>query len=63
MQDDEIPAIKLLTRGFMQNPYPALKSIQRSCAAVPVENGGFRMWLVTRYDDARTILAGRSGDD
>lgn len=48
---------KLLSREFMYNPYPALRRIQQECAAIPVENGGFRMWVVTRYADARRILS------
>jgi cytochrome P450 len=48
---------KLLNRAFMQDPYPALAELQRERAAVPIENGGFRMWVITRYEDVRTILA------
>ncbi|MFD9697991.1 cytochrome P450 [Lentzea sp. NPDC059081] len=40
----------------MADPYPILRKIQDEHAAFPVENGGFRMWVVTRYDDARAIL-------
>lgn len=49
--------VKLMNRDFMRDPYPALRALQREHAAVPVENGGFRMWVVTRYDDARRVLA------
>ncbi|MFI6099809.1 cytochrome P450 [Lentzea sp. NPDC051213] len=52
-----IATTKLMSREFMRDPYPALRQIQRERAAVPVENGGFRMWVVTRYADARRILA------
>lgn len=49
--------VKLLSRSFMADPYPALESLRRDHAAFPVENGGFRMWVITRYDDARTLLS------
>ncbi|MEU0156624.1 cytochrome P450 family protein [Micromonospora fulviviridis] len=52
-----IDPVRLLTRSFMADPYPALAHLREDHAAVPVENGGFRMWLITRYDDARTLLA------
>ncbi len=52
--------IRLLSRPFMADPYPALADLREHHAAVPVENGGFRMWLITRYDDARTLLADTS---
>jgi cytochrome P450 len=52
--------IRLLSRSFMADPYPALAHLRENHAAVPVENGGFRMWVITRYDDARTLLADRS---
>jgi cytochrome P450 len=57
--DDEapIPVVKLVTRDFMHDPYPALASLRETRAAAPVENNGFRMWVVTRYEDARTVLA------
>ncbi|WP_216893557.1 cytochrome P450 [Nocardia alni] len=49
--------MKLITREFMRDPYPTLRLIQRLSPAVPVINNGFRMWVVTRYDDVHTILA------
>ncbi|WP_190812741.1 cytochrome P450 family protein [Saccharopolyspora pogona] len=49
--------VKLLSRSFMQDPYPTLESLRRDHAAIPVENGGFRMWVITRYDDAHALLA------
>jgi cytochrome P450 len=49
--------MKLVSRAFMHDPYPTLTEMREQCAAIPVENGGFRMWVVTRYDDARTILS------
>jgi len=52
-----IPVIKLITRDFMRDPYPALAALRGARAAAPVENNGFRMWVVTRYDDARMVLA------
>ncbi|MET8763606.1 cytochrome P450 [Lentzea sp. NPDC004782] len=49
--------VKLLNRSFMSDPYPMLASLRRDHAAIPVENGGFRMWVITRYDDARALLS------
>lgn len=53
MNHDLVP---LLNRSFMHDPYPTLAALREGHAAVPVENGGFRMWVITRYDDARTLL-------
>src|SRR4051812_18459641 len=52
--------LRLLSRPFMADPYPVLNRIREDHAAIPVENGGFRMWLITRYDDARALLADSS---
>lgn len=56
-QDKPTPVINLINRQFMHDPYPALASLRETRAAVPVENNGFRMWVVTRYSDARAVLA------
>lgn len=40
----------------MRDPYPELRAMREQAAAIPVENGGFRMWVVTRYEDVRRIL-------
>ncbi|MGW5376642.1 cytochrome P450 family protein [Nocardia sp. NPDC003999] len=52
-----VEPVKLLSQSFMHDPYPTLASLRRGYAAIPVENGGFRMWVITRYDDARTLLS------
>lgn len=49
--------VKLITQDFMQDPYPDLAAYRATGSAVPVENGGFRMWLVTGYEPARALLA------
>lgn len=49
--------VRLLSRRFMADPYPVLAHLREHHAAVPVENGGFRMWLITRHEDARALLA------
>jgi acyl-CoA synthetase (AMP-forming)/AMP-acid ligase II/cytochrome P450 len=54
------PLVKLITRDFMQDPYPALRSLRESHAAAPIVANGFRMWVITRYDDVRRILRDRS---
>lgn len=52
--------MKIFTKQFMQDPYLELAHLRSEHAAVPVENNGFRMWVVTRYDDVRNILADRA---
>jgi cytochrome P450 PksS len=53
----DAPLVKLVTQRFMQDPYPELSAHRDAGSAVAVENGGFRMWLVTGYEDVRTLLA------
>jgi cytochrome P450 len=48
---------RLATKQFMHDPYPMLASIRDTGPAVVVENRGFRMWVITRYEDGRRILA------
>jgi cytochrome P450 len=56
-QGPDVPLVKLITRGFIQDPYPDLRNYRERQPVIAVENGGFRMWLVTRYEDARKTLA------
>jgi cytochrome P450 len=56
--DLERPA-RLVNRRFVADPYRALTELRRIGAAVPVENIGFRMWIVTPYEDVKRILADR----
>ncbi|MBX4899700.1 MULTISPECIES: cytochrome P450 [Rhizobium] len=56
VQNEVPPIFKLITRQFMHNPYPTLSELRLSRAATPIETNGFRMWLVTRYADARKLL-------
>jgi cytochrome P450 PksS len=51
------PVVKLVTRSFMQDPYPDLDRLRRDRAATPVDSSGMRMWIVTRLPDARRLLA------
>ena len=56
-----IPTVKLVTRAFMRNPHPALRSLREAPRPVaPIVKNGLRMWLVTRYDDVRRVLVDRS---
>jgi cytochrome P450 len=55
--EPELSMVKLISRQFMRDPYPALAELRENHAAVPIENAGFRMWVVARYDDARAVLA------
>ncbi|WP_280454713.1 cytochrome P450 family protein [Nocardia brasiliensis] len=58
VEADHFPQlVKLITRNFMQDPYSDLAEIRCARAATPIENNGLRMWVVGRYDDARTVLA------
>lgn len=41
----------------MSDPYPMLADMRETAPAVVVENRGFRMWLLTRYEDACRVLA------
>ena len=53
--------MKLVTRAFMRDPYPALRSLREgSQPAVPIVRNGLRQWVVTRYDDVRRVLVDRS---
>ncbi|MEU9456779.1 cytochrome P450 [Streptomyces sp. NPDC048277] len=49
--------VRLVTRDFMQDPYPALREAREEGEAVPIDSSGMRMWVVTRYEDARRLLA------
>ncbi|HEX8867572.1 MAG TPA: cytochrome P450, partial [Lentzea sp.] len=49
--------MKLVTRAFMHDPYPALRALREAGPAAVVENNGFRMWVLTRYEDVRRLLA------
>jgi len=49
--------VKLVTREFMQDPYPVLADVRREGAALPIDSSGMRMWVVTRYADANRLLA------
>lgn len=56
--DPQCP-VKLFSRKFMKDPYPMLESMRETAAAVPVQDGGTRLWILTRYEDVRRILNGR----
>jgi cytochrome P450 len=55
----EIPEVlgRLRMADLMVDPYPTLAAFRESAPAVAVENNGYRMWLVTRYEDVRRVLA------
>lgn len=57
----EVPTVRLVSRAFMHDPYPALDALREGpAAAVPIVANGWRQWLLTRYDDVRQVLADRS---
>ncbi|MFD9698044.1 cytochrome P450 [Lentzea sp. NPDC059081] len=54
--DPQCP-MELITDSFVRDPHPVLAAMREAAPAVPVDNRGYRMWVVTRYDDVRRILA------
>jgi cytochrome P450 PksS len=44
-------------RDLMTAPYPTLAAIRESTPAFAVENNGYRMWVITRYEDVRQVLS------
>ncbi|MFI9100504.1 cytochrome P450 [Streptomyces fildesensis] len=50
--------IELFTPDFFQEPHTALADLRGQAPAQPVATpNGLRTWLVTRYEDARALLA------
>ncbi|MET8759945.1 cytochrome P450 [Lentzea sp. NPDC004782] len=48
---------KISMRDLVIDPYGTLAAIRESSAAFAVESVGYRMWVITRYDDVRRVLA------
>lgn len=47
-----------LDHAFVQNPHPSYDRIRQEAPAQPVVMwGGVRVWMVTRFEDARALLA------
>src|SRR5689334_2503111 len=44
-------------KTLMTDPYPLLASIREATPAYAVENNGYRMWVITRYEDVRKVLS------
>lgn len=42
---------------LMTDPYGTLAKVRESCPAMAIENNGYRMWAITRYDDVRRVLS------
>jgi cytochrome P450 len=57
MQHPQQCPVELISRRFMHDPYPDLAELRQSMPAAVLEAGGFRMWLISRYEDVRRILA------
>ncbi|WP_329791278.1 cytochrome P450 [Lentzea sp. DG1S-22] len=49
----------LLTSRFVRDPYPMLRALRETAPAVPVEANGYRMWVITHYQEIKRVLAGR----
>jgi len=47
---------RLDMRELTADPYGMLARIREFTAAFAIETNGYRMWLITRYDDARKVL-------
>jgi cytochrome P450 PksS len=57
----EIEPVKLVNREFVRNPYPALERLrEQTRSAVPLDRLGLVMWMITRYDDVKRLLADRA---
>ena len=52
--------VRLAMDELVRDPYPLLAMLREQAPAVAIENNGYRMWLVTRHDDVRRLLADRS---
>lgn len=58
MQPQTGPPRDLFTADFTNDPHPVLAALREQAAAHPVAlPNGLRVWLVTRYDEARALLA------
>jgi cytochrome P450 len=57
--EDAIPRElgRIRMSDLMTDPYGTLAEVRQSCPAMAIENNGYRMWAVTRYDDVRRVLA------
>ncbi|ANN15821.1 hypothetical protein SD37_09280 [Amycolatopsis orientalis] len=48
---------RIKSRDLMTDPYGTLAKVRESSPAYPIENNGYRMWAITRYEDVRKVLA------
>jgi cytochrome P450 len=55
----EIPQTlgRIKMTDLMADPYETLARVRESTPALAIENNGYRMWAITRYDDVRRVLA------
>lgn len=56
---DELPKDlgRLRMSDMMFRPYEVLAEFREASPAVPIESNGYRIWVITRYDDVRKVLA------
>src|SRR3954451_8540740 len=52
--------MKLMSPQFIQDPHAVLAAMREAGPAAVVVHNGFRMWVMTRYDDVRRLLADSS---
>jgi len=45
------------TTDLMKDPYGTLAAVRECGPAFAIENGGHRMWAITRYADVRRVLS------
>src|SRR5262245_38422841 len=50
-----LPSLRM--SALIERPYELLAHLRDSAPVIAVYNHGFRMWLVTRHDDVRRVLA------
>ncbi|MBS2962382.1 cytochrome P450 [Actinocrinis puniceicyclus] len=57
-QAGDAPYARLDTEEFTATPHAVFEALRAEAAAVPVVvRGGIHAWLITRYDEARAVLA------
>lgn len=57
--DGPIPEVlgRLPMSDLMSDPYTTLANLREAAPAVAVKSAGYRVWVITRYDDVRKVMA------
>lgn len=58
-RSEGIPEVlgRIKSRDLVTDPYGTLARVRESTPAYAIENNGYRMWAITRYEDVRKVLA------